>query len=364
MSAAARAEARRKAILSRGGDRLAKLTTSARGEDAPAYLHDDPPVPNLPSTSTSNFLGEESSDMPSLRSRSSHHSSPSPGTSPSPQPARTTGTNLPRDANVFDGLAANAPDPSVWSSEQQQQFIQALMNASGGPGGAFPPLPAAADPNVPHDPSMTPLDNPFAALMGAQGLGGAAGSGGAGMFPPFGPGMGMEGMGAGFPGAMAPPPKEKTKLQKVLPLLHLVAMWCLLAYFVLWGEPSVHREITGEDVAWNATGIWKRWSALGQRSPLLSTSMETFKVHVVPFFWAFTTLQIALHSLRIFAGFDSVQPPTLLALVLPHLPPPLPSLIINSMKYMQMGSLFLDDLSGLVVGVGFIIYFSGWIAQT
>ena len=40
MSAAARAEARRKAILSRGGDRLAKLTTSARGEDAPAYLHD------------------------------------------------------------------------------------------------------------------------------------------------------------------------------------------------------------------------------------------------------------------------------------------------------------------------------------
>jgi hypothetical protein len=42
MSAAARAEARRKAILSRGTDRLAKLTTSARGEDAPAYLHDGP----------------------------------------------------------------------------------------------------------------------------------------------------------------------------------------------------------------------------------------------------------------------------------------------------------------------------------
>lgn len=40
MSAAARAEARRKAILSRGSDRLAKLTTSARGEDAPAYMHD------------------------------------------------------------------------------------------------------------------------------------------------------------------------------------------------------------------------------------------------------------------------------------------------------------------------------------
>jgi len=40
MSAAEKAAARRKAILSRGNDRLAKLTTSARGENAPAYMHD------------------------------------------------------------------------------------------------------------------------------------------------------------------------------------------------------------------------------------------------------------------------------------------------------------------------------------
>lgn len=38
--AAARAEARRKAILARGNDRLAKLTTSARGEDSPVYNHE------------------------------------------------------------------------------------------------------------------------------------------------------------------------------------------------------------------------------------------------------------------------------------------------------------------------------------
>lgn len=38
-TATARAEARRKALLNRGADRLAKLTTSARGEDAPAYQH-------------------------------------------------------------------------------------------------------------------------------------------------------------------------------------------------------------------------------------------------------------------------------------------------------------------------------------
>lgn len=42
MSAAARAEARRKAILSRGSDRLAKLTSSARGDDAAAFAPDGP----------------------------------------------------------------------------------------------------------------------------------------------------------------------------------------------------------------------------------------------------------------------------------------------------------------------------------
>jgi hypothetical protein len=38
-SAAERAEARRKAILAKRGDRLAKLTTSARGDEG-TYLND------------------------------------------------------------------------------------------------------------------------------------------------------------------------------------------------------------------------------------------------------------------------------------------------------------------------------------
>lgn len=29
---------------------------------------------------------------------------------------------------------------------------------------------------------------------------------------------------------------------------------------------------------------------------------------------------------------------------------------------MQMGSLFLDDLAGLLVGIAFIMYFSQWFA--
>ena len=281
MSAAARAEARKQAIRNRGADRLAKLTTSARGEDAPAYLHDgerpnrgtsaqglyyfsDPPLAAIPSTGTRNFLGEESSDMPSMRSRTTH--SPSPG----PQPARGA-TNQPPRGNVFENLAQNAPDPSVWSPEQQQDFIKALMNASSG--GSLPQLPSG-DSAMHSDPAMTPMDNPFAALLGSQ-LGGGTGEN---AFPPFGPGMGLKGA---MPGMTMEPPKEKTRLQKILPLLHLVAMWCLLAYFVLWVEPNVRQGVTGEEVAWNAAGLWRRWADLGQRSPLLETAMVTFKVHVV-----------------------------------------------------------------------------------
>ena len=40
MAATARSEARRRAILARGNDRLAKLTASARGKEATVYPHD------------------------------------------------------------------------------------------------------------------------------------------------------------------------------------------------------------------------------------------------------------------------------------------------------------------------------------
>ncbi|KAF8168444.1 hypothetical protein B0H34DRAFT_761211 [Crassisporium funariophilum] len=340
MSAAARAEARRKAILSRGTDRLAKLTTSARGEDAPAYLHDDPPLPSL-SNNAKVFLGEDMSNM-------STPARLTPSPTPSPQPKRRAATPS-RNANIFEGLNSSPPDPSVWLPEQQQQFLQALMNASSSP---LPQSSPIGDP-IPMDSTLPPMDNPFDALLGAQN---GAGVGG-GMFPPFGPGMSGK-------ASAGNEESQQTKLQKAMPLIHILAMWCLLAYFVLWFEPQAHGAVTGENVRILGTGLWKRWSELGQQNPLLSNAARTFRVQIVPFFWAFTTLQIALHSVRIFSGFNSIQPPMLLALALPHLPQPLPSIIVNALKYMQMGTLFLDDLAGLVVGIGFIIYFSGWFAQS
>lgn len=215
--------------------------------------------------------------------------------------------------------------------------------------GAAPasPLPQSPlDPFAPVDPTLPPMDNPLAMLFQQA----ANNTDGAGpMFPPFG---GMKGgKGPAVDGVQA---REPTKLQKAMPLLHMLAMWCLLAYFVLWMEPKAYEQFGAGEVV----SVWRRWAELGRSSPVA----RVFRVQLVPFFWAFTTLQIILHSLRIFSGFDVVQPPALLALVLPHLPPPIPSVIMNVMKYMQMGSVFLDDLAGLVVGIGFIVYFAGLFA--
>ena len=52
----------------------------------------------------------------------------------------------------------------------------------------------------------------------------------------------------------------------------------------------------------------------------------------------------------------------LFAFALPHLPPPLPALITNGLKYMQIGGVFLDDISALLVGMGFFIWVACWVA--
>ena len=75
--------------------------------------------------------------------------------------------------------------------------------------------------------------------------------------------------------------------------------------------------------------------------------------------------------MRIFSGFvsvhsmprltlierlqDSVQPPLLLSLALPHLPKPLPSIIMHGLGYMQLAGAILNDLAAAVVAVGLFI---------
>ncbi|KAG2361909.1 hypothetical protein BDR07DRAFT_1408354 [Suillus spraguei] len=291
MSATSRAEARRKAILSRGTDRLSKLTTTARGEDASAFLNAGIP----PRSAAASFVGEAPS-MP-------------------PQP------DMPPPYSFGNaGFGGAAPDPSVWSEENQMQFLQALRSGTTSNGTTAPP---------PGD--------PLAAFMNSLQQ----------MDP-------SRGDATGKVPAPPTPAKPPSIVQKFTPLLHILCTWLILAFFVLFKEPQILVERSGGV----SEIFWKRWAELAWRS----SSIEGWGVQFVPFMWAFMTVQVMLHSMRIYTGNNQVQPPVLLALALPHLPPPLPSIITNGLRYIQMGGAILDDLSAVVFGIGMVVLIAGWFA--
>lgn len=59
---------------------------------------------------------------------------------------------------------------------------------------------------------------------------------------------------------------------------------------------------------------------------------------------------------------NPTQLPQLVALVVPHLPAQFASIIVNMFTYIGMVGLLLDDIAGLVLGVGIIVWASGLLA--
>ena len=53
----------------------------------------------------------------------------------------------------------------------------------------------------------------------------------------------------------------------------------------------------------------------------------------------------------------------LLSFALPYLPPPIPSVILNGMKYIQIVGVLFDDLSAVIVALGLFVWIAGWVAQ-
>ena len=166
------------------------------------------------------------------------------------------------------GLGASAPDPSVWSEEQQQQFMNALLGAAASgrfPGAGAGALPEQPRPRASSTASSTtavassiagasappPTDDPMAALMNALQQGGAGA-------PP-----GFQFPGAGISPAETTLPKPKTLLQKLMPVIHIISAWALLAYFALWKEPEAFDAKTHG----SRESLWRRWAELGWKSP-------------------------------------------------------------------------------------------------
>jgi GET complex subunit GET2 len=186
-------------------------------------LVDSPPPYSTPRGDLANFIGEDPLPSPPLASdQPSRHA---PGTRMSSS-----------DTAAWSG---SSPDPSAWSDEQQQQFLRTLLGG--------PPLSEARPFNVnaPVTNSAVP-DDPLIALMSSLGVD---------------PGIGR-GAGVSQSKAEAKPKeaKPKTVIQKLLPTLHVIAVWALVAFFIFWQEPEAFRARNSAVVS---TGdIWNRWARL------------------------------------------------------------------------------------------------------
>jgi len=336
LNAADRAEARRKAILAKRGDRLAKLTTTARGDEGKTYLSDDGP------SFSKAFLGDEAtSDMPTPPRASV---SPSPASTPNKSTVTSSSTapsSIPTSF-VKPETLFNEVDESVWSPELQEQFRQALLSANPPRSNAPSRVASGASASAP-DPSTEQLENdPLAELLAS--LGGGAGAGqptGTNMFEL------LQTMRNG-PQALTPEAQTPKRDKAFRNLIQLVSTWLLLAYFVFFLEPAAYKERVGSlDV-----GRWSRWAVLGENRNMLEL-LSTFKVQPQPaFFWAFVALQAAVH-------FNSIRN-TLIPSV--KAPSPLAALgpLARIPSLFSLGLLFLNGLGGITFGLGFIVFLAGY----
>jgi GET complex subunit GET2 len=181
---------------------------------------DQPPPYSPPRGNPANFIGED----------------PLP-TSPVPdQPTRPPP----------DLLAGPPPGSPAWSNEQQHQFLQSLLDSA--PNEPFP-----TGVNMPPGTPGAGPEDPLLAFMSSLGVGEGVFQGERGV-----PQSQME-------------EKPKTYVQKILPLLHPMAMWALVAFFIFWREPESFR---ARHSAVNSSGdVWNRWAQLAG-GPAHSWSIE------------------------------------------------------------------------------------------
>ena len=164
--------------------------------------------------------------------------------SPNPPPLTTasSGTSDTATSNSLESAETN-----VWSPELQQQFIQALRAAAQQPG-------APPDPHLqPRQISQRSSENIFS-------------SNGEESAPPFDAQLaslfaaGPKGLNA----SMVQEQKQKTLWQKSIPVAHVLGMWCLLLWFVIWGG-GAYSYVQEES---KKHQFWEWWADLSRRPPL------------------------------------------------------------------------------------------------
>jgi GET complex subunit GET2 len=184
---------------------------------------DQPPPYSSPKGNLANFIGEDEDPLP---------------TPPVPdQPTRSPP----------DPLAGPPPGLPAWSNEQRHQFLQSLLDSA-----PNEPFPAGA--NIPPGTPGAGPEDPLLAFMSSLGVGEGAFQGARGV------------------SQSQMVEKRKTFVQKILSLLHLIAMWALVAFFIFWREPESFRARHSAVVS--SGDVWNRWAQLAIGPADLSWSIE------------------------------------------------------------------------------------------
>ncbi|KAJ9115487.1 hypothetical protein QFC22_005245 [Naganishia vaughanmartiniae] len=364
-----RAEARRAKILARGGAGLAKLASTARGEEA-AALYDT----NIPSRTTT-------PTVPAAKSPSIE------------DPAAEYQAQLERRMAALGGSSTGGPPAGAMDNSMKQfsEMMRKMHEDLGAPAGSpgtigeglsavdpsddppTPPLPAVNLPDIPtrrgnKDPfaltapsgqnnamegdmsSLFPgLNIPPEMLQMLQGAGGNNGGGG-------GTGTTTPGMGNPF----APPaPVKKTKLALALPFIHLASVVAFYLFTILYWEPSVwasgrRSALTGE-LPVERRERWVRLKGeVGTKSDLLDSGWAS-----LPVFWAFVMLEVLLISTQ--TMFIPVGPPSLPSLLqnfLPLIPQTYSRPLLLAFKYAALAGQVATDAAVFVFLFGVSVVFA------
>ena len=246
--AKARREARKAKILGSGGDRLARITKTGRGEDAEAIYPSTPPVGASSGTGASTPLSARLPTDDPDDVDIAHFGGPAAAgfQGPSDQDMQGMMAEMFGGRMPLGGAQGSAGGMKTQMDQQPQDPLQQMMMAM--------QRQLGGDSGEPGEMPQLPFD------LGAM-LGG--GGGGAG------------GLGGLFGGAQGGAPPPKSRLDKVFDLLHLIFMLVLgfITVSAVFTRSALEKSVTtttlgGENLilADEAAGL-QRWAKLGYERP-------------------------------------------------------------------------------------------------
>lgn len=341
-------EARKARILSKGSDRLARITNTGRGEGASAYLKDN--TPSLPSTPQ-----PDTNSAATLGVRADDEDPMEVDISTIPRHGPPRGEQATNPFAMFGGA-----EGSGQAGNPMEALMAMMQNAGGGPGG----------PGAPGGGGQPDLPPQLAAMMQQFGAG-AGGPGGAG--------------GANFAPTVV---QTKSIIEKAFDLLQA---FLVVALAVLAAKSSLFdfdRSSTVPETASSAfdttspaflssehASTLRRWARLGYQRPSAmewasippaSSSFLPFDfipagMSTLPLFWIFLSLEILLQAARIvIVSRKTPAPPSMLATLTSMLPIPNLHLAIKLIgKYLALINALINDISLLVFVFGVAVLWSG-----